>query len=48
MKTYKNTLGKMITGALLLFAASGFAQTTPAADAIRPFHISIPEKNWLT
>jgi pimeloyl-ACP methyl ester carboxylesterase len=31
----------IITGALALFVASGFAQPT---DAIRPFHINIPEK----
>jgi pimeloyl-ACP methyl ester carboxylesterase len=31
----------IITGTLALFVASGFAQPT---DAIRPFHINIPEK----
>lgn len=44
MKTYKNTLSKMVTSALILFATTSFAQNKPAADAIRPFHINIPEK----
>lgn len=44
MKTLKNNLiSKIITGALLLFATTGFAQTTPVADAIRPFRVHIPE-----
>ncbi|MDQ0641224.1 pimeloyl-ACP methyl ester carboxylesterase [Pedobacter sp. W3I1] len=44
MKTYKNTFSKMATGALVLLSTAGFAQTVPASDAIRPFHVNIPEK----
>jgi pimeloyl-ACP methyl ester carboxylesterase len=44
MKKYTlSRTGKLITGALILFATTGFAQTTPVSDAIRPFHINIPE-----
>jgi pimeloyl-ACP methyl ester carboxylesterase len=53
MKTIKNNkrtiAGAIITGstgALILLTATGFAQTNPAAnspEAIRPFHINIPE-----
>jgi pimeloyl-ACP methyl ester carboxylesterase len=47
MKTNKRTLaGKIITAALVLFTASGFAQTTQTTKdtaLIRPFHINIPE-----
>ena len=49
MKKNKHALiSKFITGALILLTGSSFAQTTPAAgnqasDAIRPFHVSIPE-----
>jgi pimeloyl-ACP methyl ester carboxylesterase len=43
MKTLKNTFREMITGAMLLFATTVSAQTTPATDAIRPFHVNIPE-----
>ncbi|MFA6084589.1 epoxide hydrolase family protein [Mucilaginibacter sp.] len=49
MKKYKHILaGKIITGALMLFGAPGFAQTVPATNAqassqIRPFHINVPE-----
>ncbi|AYL93863.1 epoxide hydrolase family protein [Mucilaginibacter celer] len=43
MKTYKNILNKMIAGAFVLFTSTAFAQTTPAADAIRPFHVNVPE-----
>jgi hypothetical protein len=53
MKTNKNNkrtiAGTIITGgtgALILLTAPGFAQTNPAAnsaDAIRPFHINIPD-----
>ena len=34
----------MITVALILFAFTGFAQTKTANDAIRPFHVNIPEQ----
>lgn len=34
----------MITVALILFAFTGFAQTKTATDAIRPFHVNIPEQ----
>ena len=49
MKKNKCTLvRKFITGALILLTGSSFAQTTSAAgsqasDAIRPFHVNIPE-----
>jgi len=49
METNKHTLAsRVITGALFLFAATGFAQTIPAAssqtgEAIRPFHIHVKE-----
>jgi hypothetical protein len=47
MKTNKRTLaGKIITAALVLFTACGFAQTTQTTKdtaLIRPFHINIPE-----
>jgi len=44
MKTYKNTLiSKMITIALVIFASNGFAQTIQTTQAIRPFHVNIPE-----
>ncbi len=52
MKTNKNhkrsIVGTIITGgtgALILLTAPGFAQTNPgaSADAVRPFHISIPD-----
>jgi pimeloyl-ACP methyl ester carboxylesterase len=49
MKKNKHALvSKFITGALILLTGSSFAQTTPAAsgqasDAIRPFHVNIPE-----
>jgi pimeloyl-ACP methyl ester carboxylesterase len=49
MKKNKHMLvSKFITGALILLTGSSFAQTTPAAgsqasDAIRPFHVNIPE-----
>ncbi len=53
MKTIKNNkrtiAGTIITGgtgALILLTATGFAQTSPAAnapDVIRPFHINIPD-----
>jgi pimeloyl-ACP methyl ester carboxylesterase len=43
MKTYKTILNKMIAGAFILFTSAAFAQTTPAADAIRPFHVNVPE-----
>ena len=44
METNKNTFSKMIAGTLILFASTGFAQTKPASDAIRPFNAKIPEK----
>ena len=44
MKTYKNTASKMVAGVLLLLSTTGFAQTKPASDIIRPFHVNIPEK----
>jgi pimeloyl-ACP methyl ester carboxylesterase len=49
MKKNKHALiSKFITGALILLTGSSFAQTTTAAgsqasDAIRPFHVNIPE-----
>lgn len=48
MKKNKRTLvGAIITGALALFTATGIAQNIPAdtkpSEAIRPFHISVPE-----
>lgn len=46
MKTNKRNLaGTVLTGTLILLGVSGFAQTSPAADAnsIRPFHVNIPE-----
>ena len=50
MKMNKRTLAStVITGSFVLFAAPGFAQSvlTPdeaGTDAIRPFHINIPQK----
>jgi len=44
MKTNKNPFSKMIAGALILFASTGFAQSKPASDAVRSFHIKIPGK----
>jgi pimeloyl-ACP methyl ester carboxylesterase len=44
MKKNKKTISKMITVALILFAFTGFAQTKTATDAIRPFHVNIPEQ----
>jgi hypothetical protein len=53
MKTIKNNrrtiAGTIITGstgAFILLTAPGFAQTAPATnspDAIRPFHINVPD-----
>lgn len=43
MKTYKTILNKMIAGAFVLFTSTALAQTTPATDAIRPFHVNVPE-----
>jgi pimeloyl-ACP methyl ester carboxylesterase len=46
MKTNKRNFPiTVLTGALILLGVSGFAQTSPAADAnsIRPFHVNIPE-----
>eukprot|EP01037_Dinobryon_pediforme_P000860 gene860-865_t len=34
----------MIAGTLILLASTGIAQTKPASDAIRPFHLKITEK----
>lgn len=43
MKTFTNTTSKMITGVMLLFTTTAIAQTTPATDSIRPFHVNIPQ-----
>ncbi|MDN5284645.1 MAG: alpha/beta fold hydrolase [Mucilaginibacter sp.] len=44
MKNNKRTLGgALITGALVLLTATGFAQSAPASDVIRPFHVNIPD-----
>lgn len=45
MKTNKQTISKMITGVLILFASTSFAQTKTANDAIRPFHVNVPEQD---
>jgi len=47
-KTKRIRAGKIITGALILFAAPGFAQTGAnsnfkTSDAIRPFHIHVKD-----
>src|SRR6201991_67099 len=44
MKNYKRVfIGALMTGAAALFIPAVFAQTSPVSDAIRPFHINIPE-----
>jgi pimeloyl-ACP methyl ester carboxylesterase len=44
MKNNKSTfVSTLITGAFMLFTAPVFAQSTPASDAIRPFHVNIPD-----
>lgn len=46
MKKYKRVfLGALMTGAAVLFISTGFAQTVPVSEAIRPFHVNIPEKS---
>ncbi|WP_426671280.1 epoxide hydrolase family protein [Mucilaginibacter sp. McL0603] len=45
-RTLASTIIIGITGPFVLFAAPGFAQTTDnkSSDAIRPFHVNIPQK----
>ena len=45
MKMKKQTVVKMITGALMLVSTTGFAQSKPAAEAIRPFQVHIAESD---
>jgi pimeloyl-ACP methyl ester carboxylesterase len=48
MKKNRNTLvGAILTGAFTLGTMVTFGQTAPGAEAIRPFHVSIPENQLL-